>query len=154
MKTVDVEEIQIHEEEGSGIAHRGGKIVIGSIILAVIAIIAAVYFYIQYSTIKANPQQMISQQEIDDLVAKVGNLYEGLPKNEIPTVATVTDPSTLNSQPFFANAQKGDKVLIYNQAKKAILYNPTENKIVEVAPINVSNQIQTPVPIVTSTNKK
>ncbi len=39
-------------------------------------------------------------------------------------------------QPFFANAQVGDKVLIYYKAKKAILYNPTDNKIVEVGPIS------------------
>ncbi len=152
MKTVDVEEIKIHEEKGGGGAiYRGGKIVTVSIILAVIAIIAAVYFYLQYSSIKANPQQMISQQEVNDLVTKVSSLYEGLPQNETPTVATVSDPTALNSQPFFANAQKGDKVLIYNQAKKAILYNPTENKIVEVAPINIGNQEQ--VPIATSTKK-
>ena len=127
------------------------RIMTGSVILAVVAIIAAVYFYTQYSSIKANPQQ-ISQQEVADLVTKVGNLYGGLPKDETPTVATVADPTALNSQPFFANAQKGDKVLIYNQARKAILYNPTENKIVEVAPINIGDQ--TPVPAATSTKGK
>ena len=128
------------------------KIMAGSVILAVIAVIAAVYFYLQYSSIKANPQQ-ISQQEVTDLVARVGDLMF-LPQNETPTIATVSDPAALNSQPFFMNAQKGDKVLIYNQARKAILYNPTENKIVEVAPINIGSQTQTPAPIATSTKKK
>jgi heme/copper-type cytochrome/quinol oxidase subunit 2 len=125
------------------------KIVTGSVILAVIAIIAAVYFYIQYSNIKTNPQQ-VSQQEAIDLVARVGKLIL-LPTDEVPTIATVTDPQPLKNQPFFANAQKGDRVLIYTGAKKAILYNPTENKIVEVAPVNIGNQNQAPT--ATSTKK-
>jgi len=125
------------------------KIVTGSVILAVIAIIAAVYFYIQYSNIKTNPQQ-VSQQEATDLVARVGKLIL-LPTDEVPTIATVTDPQPLKNQPFFANAQKGDRVLIYTGAKKAILYNPTENKIVEVAPVNIGNQNQAPT--ATSTKK-
>jgi len=126
-------------------------VAIGSIILAVIAIIAAVYFYVQYSDIKANNPQQISQQEVTDLVARVGRLII-LPTDETPTIATVTDPQPLKSQAFFANAQKGDRVLIYTGAKKAILYNPTENKIVEVAPINIGDQ--TPVPAATSTKGK
>ena len=53
-------------------------------------------------------------------------------------MATVSDPEKLKDQPFFAKAQKGDKVLIYSNSQKAILYSPTEDKIVEVAPINSS----------------
>ena len=60
-----------------------------------------------------------------------------LPEDEIPTVATVSDPEKLKEQPFFSDAKKGDKVLIYANAKKAILYDPMANKIVTVAPINI-----------------
>jgi hypothetical protein len=61
-----------------------------------------------------------------------------LPADETPTIATVSDPEKLKDQPFFANAKKGDKVLIFSNSAKAILYSPTEDKIVEVAPINSS----------------
>ena len=37
------------------------------------------------------------------------------------------------------NAKVGFKVLIYTQAKKAILYDPGANKIVEVAPVNIGD---------------
>ncbi len=40
---------------------------------------------------------------------------------------------------FFANAKVGDKVLVYAKAGKVILYNPSEDRIVEVAPINLNN---------------
>jgi hypothetical protein len=63
-----------------------------------------------------------------------------LPENEQPTIATVTDPSKLSGQSFFAHAKVGDRVLLYAAAKKAILYDPNINKIIEVAPINLDDK--------------
>jgi hypothetical protein len=76
-------------------------------------------------------------------VAAVGKLIV-LPTDEQPTLATVVDPSKLKNQPFFAQAQKGDQVLIYTNARKAILYSPTANKIVEVAPLIIGAQAAPP----------
>lgn len=77
----------------------------------------------------------LSEEEIAALVEKVSQLIV-LP-DEIPTVATVADPEALTSQPFFDNSKPGDQVLIYAGAKKAILYSPEFNKILNVAPINI-----------------
>ena len=70
------------------------------------------------------------------LISQVSKIIV-LPEGEQPTVATVSDPNLLRSQPFFARARRGYKVLIYAKSKKAILYDPISNKIVEVAPINL-----------------
>ena len=105
--------------------------------VAVVAFGSAYYFYGEYSTLKKNPNK-IAQEETAKLIAQVGKLIV-LPEGETPTVATVADPEKLQSQPFFTKARRGDKVLLYANAKKAILYNPAENKIVEVAPINIGN---------------
>lgn len=105
--------------------------------VAVVAFGSAYYFYGEYSMLKKNPNKIV-QEETAKLIAQVGKLII-LPEGETPTVATVADPEKLQSQPFFTKAQKGDKVLFYANAKKAILYNPAENKIVEVAPINIGN---------------
>lgn len=100
---------------------------------------AAGYFYQQLDEIKKNPNKA-AQDETAATIAAVGKLMV-LP-SEQPTLATVTDPEKLKEQPFFASAKIGDKLLIYTTAKKAILYNPTENKIVEVAPVSLGNQTQ------------
>jgi hypothetical protein len=69
-----------------------------------------------------------------DVLAEVGKLTT-LPVGETPQISTVTDLKPLAGQPFFADAKLGDKVIIYQVAKKAIIYRPSENKIVIVAPI-------------------
>lgn len=115
------------------------------IILVLAASGAAVYSYNLYKQSQdqvkklKNPQE-VSKLETKQIVETVGKLID-LPANETPTVATVTDSKKLKNQAFFAKAQNGDKVLIYTQSKKAILYSPTKNKIINVAPINIG---QTP----------
>ena len=107
--------------------------------LAVLVVVfgaTTVYFYTQASKLKQDPQKA-AQQSTQDLITKVSKLIV-LPAGETPTVATVTDPEKLKKeQPFFANASVGDKVLIYTGARKAYMYNPTTNKIIEVAPVNI-----------------
>src|SRR5687767_785586 len=94
-------------------------------------------------TIKMYPQvlglskgQAQAQAEADKLVSDVGKLIE-LPSDEKPTIATVSDVEKVKEQAFFKNAKNGDKVLIYTNAKKAILYRPSENRIVEVGAVNI-----------------
>ena len=83
--------------------------------------------------------QVQVQQEVDNLVEEVGKLI-ALPEDEKPTVATVTDVGAVKDQPFFAKAQNGDRVLIYTNARKAILYRPSENRILEVGLVNIKQQ--------------
>lgn len=123
------------------------KTTAGAIVLFIIAAAGAVYFYLDARDLRKNPQKA-SQEEIQELIKKVGYLIV-LPKDEMPTIATVSDPEKLKDQPFFENARIGDRVLIYSKAKKAILYNPGRNKIVEVAPVSIGGSakaVSTPFP--------
>jgi hypothetical protein len=88
---------------------------------------------IKYQDLLENPDKA-AQIEIDMLVSKVAELIS-VPTDEKPTVATVQDKEALKDQAFFANAANGDKVIIYSNAKKAILYRPSNNRIIEVAPL-------------------
>lgn len=108
------------------------------ILFLVLTTAPSVYFYKQYKDSQqklANPAEA-AKEEVAKIIASIGKLMV-LPSDEEPTVATVADRDKLKDQLFFTNAQNGDKVVIYTKAKKAILYRPTTNKIIEVAPVNL-----------------
>ena len=114
-------------------------------ILIILFLIAAgapaYYFYSQFQKsqkLLTNPTD-VAAEEIRMLTAEVGKVFE-LPQNETPTIASVADREKLKDQPFFANAQNGDKVLVYAQAKRAILYRPSTKKIIEIAPVNINQE--------------
>ena len=120
-------------------SHYVKKAVISVVVLLLLgASGAAYYFYNQWNVLKNNPNK-VAADETKAVVAEVGKLIL-LPTGEDPTVATVTDPSKLKDQPFFVNAKVGDKVLVYAKAKQAYLYDPTQDKIINVAPINTDAQ--------------
>ncbi len=116
------------------------------LILAVVLFIGAAgtayYFYSQYQTAQSklkNPDKAAQQetQQLVDEMSKIIDLPKADIKNGEPTMATVLDKSKLKDQPFFANAENNDKVLIYTKAKKAFLYRPSTGKIINVAPVNI-----------------
>lgn len=121
------------------------------LILLIFAIASSVYFYTKYQ----KAQKMLTstplsakeaQEEVKSLTEKVGKLVE-LPKDEIPTIITVKDVEQVKNIAFFANAKNGDKVLVYTNAKKAILYDPVLNKVIEMGPLLLptpSNAASTP----------
>lgn len=124
-----------------------GMVILVLVVIAVIASIPAVYFYNQYKSMQAkmNPTAA-TQAQITSLIGRVGQLML-LPSDETPTVATVSDKSKWSGQPFFAKVENGDQVLMYQKAKKAIIYRPSTNKIVEVGPVNIQAS-NTPTTIV------
>lgn len=96
-----------------------------------------------------NGQSIVDQKNDEEVVNKVSKLML-LPNDEKPVVGTIQDLNLVKDQLFFVNAQVGDKVLVYYKNKKAILYSPVTNKIIEVGPV-VLNDTNTPA---TSSNAK
>lgn len=115
------------------------------LVLAVLALVGAGYWgyknYIrtrlELSEYKDDPN-VIAFKEKYDLIGKVSN-HVMLPANEDPTVATITNAHRLAGQPFFSHAQNGDKVIIFPLAGRAILYRPGVDKIIEAAPVNITD---------------
>ena len=107
-----------------------------AVVGTVIGIGAGFYFYTRYQ--KTVQELQVTQQNSQDVVKfyveKVGKLID-LPQDEEPQIATVTDLERLKNQPFFARAKVGDRVLLYTKNKKAILYDPVANKVMEVGPL-------------------
>jgi hypothetical protein len=111
-----------------------------AIVILLIAVLPAFYFYnrSKQAEQRLNDPNTANQKVIDEVVKKVGR-HILLPTGEQPTLATVSDVSKVKSQPFFVNSNNGDKVLVYTQARKAILYRPSKDIIIEVAPLNIDS---------------
>lgn len=120
------------------------NIVIAVIAVFALSLIGNIYLGNKVRVLTQDPAEL-SLREVREVSEKISKLIV-LPTDELPTLATVSDPEKLKDQPFFANAKTGFKVLVYSKAQKAILYDPTTNKIVEVAPIN-SNSAPTSTPL-------
>jgi hypothetical protein len=114
--------------------------------ILIIVLFIAVAGYFSYDYYKT--QQELSQYKQDttvgaikaknELLKEVGKLAV-LPADEEPTIATVSDAFRLRGQKFFAQAENGDKVIIYANAERAILYRPSVGKVIESAPINIQD---------------
>jgi hypothetical protein len=150
-KTETVAEAPVHVARAENQAKKSSK---GLVILLIIAVITSIGFgwslmkYLETKkqlavTISAEAQQEAIKKEVAVLLAKVGKLIV-LPTNEEPTVATITDAASLKKeQQFYADAVDGNKVLVYMQAKKAIIYDEQKNLIINVGPIFVSDSATT-----------
>lgn len=112
------------------------KYVIAGVVALIVLTLGGFLFYQYQNSKKAAPQNRANvQEEAKKLAAEVGKVF-ALPSDEDPTIATITDIDKLKNQPFFAKAKNGDKVLIYPNNKKVILYDPVGKKVLEVAPFN------------------
>ncbi len=114
------------------------KHLFGILIILLFAAVAGAggYFYWQYDRIKKDPN-IVAQEETKYITAQIGKFID-VPKDEQPSLATITDIGKLKDQPFFKKAKNGDKLIVYNKAQKAILYRPSENKIVDFTLVDTS----------------
>jgi hypothetical protein len=92
----------------------------------------------ELSSLKTNPSGPLTDERQRELISEVSSRIM-LPADERPTVAVVSDINRLKDQQFFSAGQNGDVVLIYMNARKAVLYRPAEKKIIEVAPVNLND---------------
>lgn len=119
------------------------RLIIGIlVVLALLAVGAITYGFLTKVELERVKNELTNfrrmpNDELKAILDEVGKLMV-LPSDELPTLATVTNVEELRkTQPFFNNAKNGNKVLIYTKAKKAILYDPVANKVIDVAPVNI-----------------
>lgn len=78
---------------------------------------------------------MSGKSSADKIINEAGAVAK-LPDGETPTVALIKNVSQLKGQPFFVGAENGDYLMVYTHAKKALLYRPSINKIIEYSNTN------------------
>jgi hypothetical protein len=84
-------------------------------------------------------QRQIQEKQNTQTIEAVKKIM--LVPSEQPIIATIEQAETLvKEQPFYGGAQNGDKLLIFPNAKKAVIYNPTGNKIINAGPFVLSGE--------------
>jgi hypothetical protein len=117
--------------------------------IAVVALVFLAFIFEagRYSVYFMHPE-LTSAEQANKVLKKVGELIQ-LPVGETPTMATINDAaSAKKAQPFLANSENGDILIIYPNAQEAIVYQPSTNKLIVVGPVNnntVSKQVSAPV---------
>lgn len=117
-------------------------------IFTVVILVAAVGIALYLFVVRQSRELRAARKDFDETLASVGKFYE-LP-NETPQLATVTDLEKLQGQPFFVDAQNGDKVLVFPIASKVILYRPSSKKIINfsnITPSELSTQGELPTQV-------
>lgn len=102
------------------------KVVSGLVLIGLVVLI--VFSTIRYQRSK-DPNY-----ELALIIKQISQTIE-LPQ-EPPTLATVTNRALLAQQEFFRRAENGDKVLIFKDWRKIILYRPSTKKIIDIATIS------------------
>lgn len=120
---------------------KGVAIAVG---LAAVAFLAIGYMQTRSELVKISKSTKSGQNETAALVSEIGQ-YMQLPE-ESPTIATVNDVAKLSGQEFFKNARNGDKVLIFAESGRALLYRPSEHKVIEYSKVDLSNTTQSSQP--------
>ena len=87
-----------------------------------------------------------AQQEVEELLERVGR-HIVLPEDETPLIATVINAETLIAeQPFYTGVQDGDRLIVYNDSLKAIIYSPDRDIIVNVGPVQFAPPVDGETP--------
>lgn len=117
-------------------------------VVIAMAVFASLYFNAQkqLSILSSTQgQTALAQKEIKEVTEQLGKLTI-LPSEEA-VVATILDAKALATQSaFYANAQNGDKLVVFSQAQKAYIYSPSKNIVVNAGPL-VVDQNSNSVPV-------
>jgi hypothetical protein len=101
------------------------------VVVAVVIAVSVIYF-INNGSGNSNSNNSGSDTDILTRLSAVMILPEG----EKPSISTVTDAEGLkNGATFYRDAENGDKILVYAQSGKIIIYREADDLIVNVGPI-------------------
>lgn len=98
-------------------------IFIGVGIFTIVALaVTSGFLYYKYQQVLHAPD---AEQQ---LVSRIGNIIQ-LP-TEQPTLLTIADKAKLTNPALAGEVQNNDQLLVYNNAKKIIVYRPSNQKVV------------------------
>lgn len=126
------------------------KILLGLIVVLLLVALAGIGFLLKkyndtrqevekLSTVQG--QQELNKTQTNQLLGEMRAIIV-LPSGEDPVVATITDISQLKDKDFYKDAENGDRVVVFTNAKKAYIYRPSSKTIINVGAFQVDNTAQ------------
>lgn len=101
--------------------------------LLVLAVATSIFLFQRYRhAVDTNPS---TQQQ--QLLASIG--HDIILPSGTPVVSTVIDKSKLTNPALADIVNNGDKILIYGQARRLIVYRPSVGKVVDMLNIEVGS---------------
>jgi len=125
--------------------------------IVVVIIWTAAFFELGRDTVYWDNPSLQGQEQAAEILHRVGQIIQ-LPTGETPTMAAINNAAVAKqNQPFLANAENGDVLIVYSNAGEALLYRPSTDKLIAVGPVDTPNpaqsQAETPIsqPVAAST---
>lgn len=118
---------------------RGSKVIVIVLIVVVIGFGLLLYGYIDAKreiAFLATPEGQVeaSQRLVAETLKAIGELILLPEGEETPFVFTIQNAEQLAAQePFYNKANDGDRLIVFSD--RAIIYNPTDNILVNVGPV-------------------
>ncbi len=128
------------DKKKKGIRLGGGQntlvLVLGGLLVVALGALGYLYYHFTHN----QTQDVKTEEELlrDTVGSKV------LLPEEAPQIATVTDKTKLADQPFFKKAENGDKILIFTNSGKAVLYRPRIKKVIDITTISLTPEAGQP----------
>lgn len=121
-------DLHMAEDQAAGTHKKQRKpriILILLIMICITASGASIFFFIKYreasSTEEAAKQQLVGQ------ISQTIQLPD-----ETPAVVTVADKTKLTNKALAARLENNDKLLIFGNAKRLVIYRPSTKKVIDM----------------------
>ncbi len=117
-----------------------------ALVVLVFTILGIAYHLVQSESSEVSVQAAAvgagaSSVAIDSVLEAVKK-HVVITETEGPLIATVVDPETLVAeQSFYAGVQKDDVVLIFSESRRAIIYSPARDIVVNMGPVVVNDTV-------------
>lgn len=123
-------------EQRRGLWQQGPKTII--IVLAAGALLVAAGFFAWQSFLKPKDQIAENQATLQRVKAQAGAIFM-LPEGD-PVLIQIQDKQKLSGQPFYEKAEDGDYVLVYENAKYAIIFREKTKQVINANTIALGGE--------------
>lgn len=120
------------DSETSHKSHKKGKRVAVKVFVSLVLVAAiglCAFLFLKYrEAVDANPTNI--EQKTVETVSKLVEVPD-----EKPTVVTVQDAAKLSNPELASRAKDGDRLLVYAESRRVVMYRPSNGKIVDILSI-------------------